>query len=274
MTSSSRIDQGGPPDQVNETDKYRSEKGEQRMSDLQKVAQEKSVLRWGGLAGILGGILFIVVWAIVGFGPVGIEPVEPAREVMRFPEIRTARIVENGLYLTVLVLWVIHFLALYRALRGTSLAPALFGSALGILGLVMLVAGALPHVATDPISDFYHAPGATPVDQATLDLLWQATMGIIEMLLVTGLVILPTGLIALGVAMFGAPAFGKAFGGVSVVLGVLGGAAGVVVLIAPDSLIAGVGMLAFIVFHIALGWKVYSLSKGPYVGSLEDRGKG
>jgi len=243
-------------------------------NDLQNTAQEKSVLRWGGLAGIVGGILLLAVFALVGFGPVGMEPVEPAAEPMRFPEIRTARIVENGLYLAVLVLWVIHFLALYRALRGTSLALALFGSALGILGLVMLVAGALPHVATDPIADLYHAPGATAGDQATLVFLWQATMGILVMLLVTGLVILPTGLIALGVAMLRTPAFGKAFGGVSVVLGVLGVAAGVVLLIDPGSRIAVVGILALIVFHIALGWKVYSLSKGPYVGSPEDRGKG
>ena len=239
------------------------------MNDLQNTAQEQSVLRWGGLAGIVGSILFIVVFAIVGFGPVGMEPVEPAVEPMRFPEIRTARIVEEGLYLTVLVLWVIHFLALYRALRGTSLAPALFGSALGILGLVMLVAGALPSVATDPIADLYHAPGATAGDQATLVFLWQATMGILEMLLVTGLVILPTGLIALGIAMLGAPAFGKAFGGVSVVLGVLGVAAGVVLVIYPGTLIAVVGVFALIIFHLALGWKVYSLSKGPYVGSLQ-----
>ena len=233
------------------------------MNDLQNTAQEKSVLRWGGLAGILGGILFIVVFAIVGFGPVGMEAVEPAAEPMRFPEIRTARIVENGLYLAVLVLWVIHFLALYRALRGTSLAPALFGSALGILGLVMLVAGALPHVATDPISDFYHAPGATPADQATLVLLWQATMGILEMLLVTGLFILPIGLIALGVAMLGSPAFGKGFGGVSVALGVVGGVAAVVLLVDPASPIAAVGVFALIIFHLVLGWKVYSLSRSP-----------
>jgi hypothetical protein len=242
------------------------------MNDLQMM-QEKSVLRWGGLAGILGGILFIAVFAIVGFGPVGMEPVEPAGEVMRFPEIRTARIVENGLYLAVLVLWVIHLLALYRALRGTSLAPALFGSALGILGLVMLVAGALPHVATDPISDLYHAPGATPEDQATLVLLWQATMGILETLLVTGLVILPTGLIALGIAMLGAPDFGKGFGGVSVVIGVLGVAAGVVVVIDPSSPIAIVSVLSLMVFHIALGWKVYSLSRNP-AGSPENRSNG
>ena len=239
------------------------------MNDLQNTAQEQSVLRWGGLAGIVGSILFIVVFAIVGFGPVGMEPVEPAVEPMRFPEIRMARIVEEGLYLTVLVLWVIHFLALYRALRGTSLAPALFGSALGILGLVMLVAGALPSVATDPIADLYHAPGATAGDQATLVFLWQATMGILEMLLVTGLVILPTGLIALGIAMLGAPAFGKAFGGVSVVLGVLGVAAGVVLMIYPGTSIAVVGVFSLIIFHLVLGWKVYSLSKGPYVGSLQ-----
>ena len=242
------------------------------MNDLQMM-QEKSVLRWGGLAGIVGGILLVVVFAIVGFGPVGMEPVEPAREVMRFPEIRTARIVENGLYLAVLVLWVIHFLALYRALRGTSLALALFGSALGILGLVMLVAGALPHVATDPIADLYHAPGATAGDQATLVFLWQATMGILVMLLVTGLVILPTGLIALGVAMFGAPDFGKGFGGVSVALGVAGSVAACVLLVDPASPIAVVGVFALLVFHIALGWKVYSLSRNP-VGVNEDWRKG
>jgi hypothetical protein len=241
------------------------------MNDLQNTAQEESVLRWGGLAGILGGILLIVVFAIVGFGPVGMAPVEPAEEVMRFPEIRTARIVENGLYLAVLVLWVIHFLALYRALRGTSLAPALFGSALGILGLVMLVAGALPHVATDPISDLYHAPGATAGDQATLIFLWQATMGILEMLLVTGLVILPTGLIALGIAMLGAPAFGKGFGGASAALGLVGGVAACVVLVDPASPIFPVGIFALIVFHLVLGWKVYSLSRNP-VGSPEDSG--
>lgn len=242
-----------------------------KMNDSQEVEQEKSVLRWGGLAGLLGGILFIVVFAIVGFGPVGMESADPAGDVMRFPEIRTARIAENGLYLTVLVLWVIPFLALYRALRGTSLAPALFGSALGILGLVMLAAGALPHVTTDQIADLYHAPGATPEDQATLVLLQQATQGMFDALLITGLFILPTGLIALGVAMFGAPDFGKGFGGVSVALGVVGGVAACVLLADPASPIAAVGVFALIVFHLVLGWKVYSLSRNP-AGILEDRG--
>jgi hypothetical protein len=137
----------------------------------------------------------------------------------------------------------------------------------------VLAAGALPQVARTPISDLYHAPGATPEDQATLVLLWQATQGIFDALLVVGLLLLPIGVIALGVAMLGTPAFGKGVGGVSVVIGVLGVAAGVVLLIDPGSPIAIVSVLSLIVFHIALGWKVYSLSRAPSE-SLEDRGKG
>jgi hypothetical protein len=230
------------------------------MNDPRNMAGEKSVLRWGGLAGILGGIIFILVFAIV-IVFVGADLTSPEGLIMRFPEIRAARTVENSLYLVVLILWVTHFLALYRALRRTSLAPALFGSVLGILGLGVLAAGALPHVATAPISDLYHAPGASPEDQATLVFLWGATEGIFDALLITGLFILPIGLIALGVAMLGAPAFGKGFGRTSVVLGAAGVVAAGVLLIDPLSPVAVVGVLVLIVFHLALGWRVYSLSR-------------
>jgi hypothetical protein len=223
--------------------------------------EEQSVLRWGGLAGIVGGILLVAVFVIVGVF-VGPDPAEPEGLVMRFPDVRAAHIVEEVLYLGVLALWAIHFLALYRALRGRSLAPALFGSALGIMGLGVLAAGALPQVARTPISDLYHAPGATPEEQATLVLLWQATQGIFDALLVTGLQLLPIGVIALGVAMLGTPAFNKGFSW-SLVVGVLGVAAGVVLLIDPGSPIAIVSVLSLIAFHIALGWKVYSLSRAP-----------
>jgi uncharacterized membrane protein HdeD (DUF308 family) len=222
------------------------------------MAQEKSVLQWGGLAGVLGGIIFILVFVIVGVF-VGMEFVE----VMRFPDVKAARIVENSLYLAVLILWVVHSLALYRALRETSLAPALFGSVLGILGLVVLAADSLHHIWQTPISDLYHASGATLEAQATLVLLWQATRGIFNALLVTGLVLLPIGVIALGVAMLGTPAFGKGVGGVSVVIGILGVVAGIVLLIDPGSSIAVVSVLSLIVFHIAVGWKVYRLSRAP-----------
>jgi Domain of unknown function (DUF4386) len=226
------------------------------------MEEEQSVLRWGGLAGILGGIIFIAVFVVV-IAFVGADPAEPEGSVMRFPDIRAARTVEDSLYLVVLILWIAHFLALYRALRGTSLAPSLFGSVLGIVGLGVLAAGALPHVASVPISELYHAPGATPEDQATLVLMWQATEGIFDALFGVGLLLVPIGLIALGVAMLGSPAFGKGFGRVSVALGVAGVVAASVLLVDPLSPSAFVGVLSLIAFHLVVGWKLYSLSRAP-----------
>jgi hypothetical protein len=226
------------------------------------MEEEQSVLRWGGLAGILGGIIFIAVFVVV-IAFVGADPAEPEGSVMRFPDIRAARTVEDSLYLVVLILWIAHFLALYRALRGTSLAPSLFGSVLGIVGLGVLAAGALPHVASVPISELYHAPGATPEDQATLVLMWQATEGIFDALFGVGLLLVPIGFIALGVAMLGSPAFGKGFGRVSVALGVAGVVAASVLLVDPLSPSAFVGVLSLIAFHLVVGWKLYSLSRAP-----------
>ena len=230
------------------------------MNDLQKMEQEKSVLRWGGLAGMLGGILFILVMVfVVVFVPP--DPADLAGFVTRFPDIQATRVVENGIYLVALLLEVPLFLALYRALRKTSLAPALFGSVLGIVGLVVMVASTTPHVAHAPLSDLYHAPGATPADQATLALLWQALWGINDTMLYVGFFVVPIGLILLGVAMLGAPAFGKGLGGVSVVLGVLGLVAAVLQLVDYASPVGAGSYFACLIFYLILGWKVYSLSR-------------
>jgi hypothetical protein len=232
------------------------------MNDLQKMEQEKSVLRWGGLAGLLGGVLFILAWVVVIAGPVGMEdPVDLAEWVTRFPDIKAARVVENGIYLVALILEVPLFLALYRALRRTSLAPALFGSVLGIVGLVAMVVSTTPHVAHAPLSDLYHAPGATPADQATIALVWQATKGIFDAMLYVGFFVVPIGLILLGVAMFRTPTFGKGYGGVSVVLGVVGLVAAVLQMADPSSMIGAGSYFACVIFYFVLGWKVYSLSR-------------
>ena len=241
------------------------------MYEVQSLENENRVLRWGGLAGVLGGAIFILVFGIVGVF-VGEAAVDPARAFIAFPDIRTARTIENSLYLVVLILWVGHYLALYRAVR-TSEAPALFGSVLGIVGLTLLAAGALPHVATVPLSDLYHAPGATPGDQATLVLIWRAAQGIFDALLFAGLALLQIGLIALGVAMIGTPAFGKRLGGYSVGLGVIGVVAVAFTLVDPrSSPIAALGVFALIAFHLVLGWKTFALSKSGW--SLEDRAAG
>ena len=240
------------------------------MHVVQVLENDNRVLRWGGLAGVLGGVFLLLVFGIVGVF-VGAAAADPALALTRFPDIRTARTIENSLYLVVLILWVAHSLALYRAVR-TSFAPALFGSVLGIVGLTLLAAGALPHVATVPLSDLYHAPGATPGDQATLVLIWRAAQGIFDALLFAGLALLPIGLIALGVAMNGTPAFGKRFGRFTVGIGVVGVVAVAITLIDPRSPIAALGVFALIAFHLVLGWKIYALSRAGR--RLEDRAAG
>jgi hypothetical protein len=226
------------------------------------MEQEKSVLRWGGLAGILGGILLILTWVVILAGPVGMEdPADLAGWVTRFPDIKAARVVENLIYLVALIFEVSLFLALYRALRKTNLAPALFGSVLGILGLAIFMVGALPHIAHASLSDLYHIPGATPEDQAALALMWQATWGIFDAILYVGFFVVPIGLITLGVAMFGTSAFGKGFGWLSVMLGVVGLVAAVLQMVDPSSMIGAGSYFACLIFYLVLGWKVYSLSR-------------
>lgn len=227
--------------------------------DLRYMEGEKSVLRWSGLAGVLGSIVFLLVFAIV-IVFVGPEPARTEGFLLRFPDVRAAHTVENTLYLVALLLYVIHVLGLHRALRETSAAPALFGSALGILGLGVLAVGAIPHIVQARLSDIYHAPGATAGEQESLVLMWEVSQGIFDTLLVTGLFIVPIGYLVLGVAMFGAPSFGKRFGSMSVGLGVAGLIAASALLIGPVSEIAVIGILALIVFHLVVGWKVYSLS--------------
>jgi hypothetical protein len=232
------------------------------MSELQKIEQEKSVLRWGGLAGMLGCVFFILAWVVVIVGPVGMEdPADLAEWVIRFPDIKTARVVENVIVLVAYILEVPLFLALFWALRKTNLAPALFGSVLGILGLAAFMVGALPHVAHAPLSDLYHAPGATPAEQEALALMWQATWGIFHAALYVGFFVVPIGLILLGVAMLGNPSFGRGFGGVSMVLGALGLVAAALQIFDPASMIGAATYFVCLIFYLILGWKVYSLSR-------------
>jgi hypothetical protein len=225
------------------------------MSEPQYVEQERSVLKWGGLGGMVGGIVLVIVFVIVAVF-VGSDPNEP----MGFPGIRVARTFEDGLYLAVMILWIPLFLALYRALRKERLAPALFGSALGIVGLVVLAAGALPHITTLAVSDLVQASGSTINNEAALEL-WKAAYAVFNALLTAGLILATIGVICLGAAMIKNPKFGKGIGWTSVVLGVAGAIAASVQLWNPDSPAPMVAMVGLILFGAVSGLKTYRLSR-------------
>jgi hypothetical protein len=231
---------------------------------------ERSVLRWGGLAGIIGSLVFIFVPVIL-FGFVPQAPagtfrteggglVDPAALVMMFPDARAPIALANFLNFVSAVLTLALVLALHRALRRTSLAPALLGSVLYVLGLGVLFTETVTQVAFDPISSLYHTPGVTPAEQATLALLWQATQGIFFELDAAAILLLSVAMVVLGVAMLKAPNFGKRVG---TLVSVLGGAALFVTAVfgVTSFLVALLLIPVFVVIPIALGWKVYSLSK-------------
>jgi len=223
--------------------------------------REKSFLRWSGLAGITAGVFFILtIVTLVEFGPS--TTATPAQLVMNFPNVRTGLAVGNSFYFLVSVSLVGLALGLYRALRGTSPGPAVFGTVLYVLGLGVTFVEDTTQFAFDPISNLYHAPGATPADQVTLALIWQATQGMFNEFDVAATILLSTGLIILGVAMFRTPTFSRVFGGLSVVIG----AAQIVainVVSTNSAAYAPFALLAFLIFPVVFGWKLYSLSKAP-----------
>ena len=230
------------------------------MYNSQMIEQEKSVLRWGGLAGILGGIILILSMVVV----VGFVPADPptfSELVARFPNVQMIRVAENVLYLLGLVSGIPLFLAMFLSLRKTSLAPALFGSALSIVGLIAMIAFATPHVAHSPLSEIYHTPGTTLEAQETLGLIWKAIWGVTDTPLYVGFFVGMLGITLLGVAMFRSPDFGKGLRWVSVVLGAVGFLAALLQLIDTASDIGALSFIIYIVFYFVLGRKIYSLSK-------------
>src|SRR5690348_11969595 len=99
--------------------------------------QERSVLRWGGFAGVLGGIAFLFV-PVVLFGFVPTAPADPMAVINRFPSVSAAITVGNNINFVADILDLSLILAVFVALRRTSLAPALFGTVMSVLGLGVL----------------------------------------------------------------------------------------------------------------------------------------
>ncbi len=230
------------------------------MNHSQMVEQEKSVLRWGGLAGLIGSIILILVMVFVAVA-IGSDPADLKDVVVRFPDIHMLRVIENGVYLVALLLEILLFLALCLALRKERLAPALFGTALGIVGLVSMAISATPHVAHYPLSEIFQAAGTTAEAQEAIAIMWQGTWGVFNAPLYVGFFVVPLGIILLGVAMFGASDFGQGLGWMSVVIGVLAFIAAIFQMIDPVGDIGALSYLAPIIFYFVLGVKIYRQSK-------------
>jgi hypothetical protein len=222
------------------------------------MEQQKRVLLWGGLAGIASSA-FIVLTAVTFFGFVPPATAGVHGVAMRYPEARTAFAVGETFSLVGGILAVPYVLALFQALRGNALAPALWATGLTLLGQAVLAVEKVPRVLFSRMSDLYHAPGATDQDRETLAIMWQANQALFDQFDTSALLLILTGAILGGVAMFPNPAFGKKLGLVTIVLA-SAGLTGLYFLGIGSVVFAAFGLTVFIVLPIVLGWKLYRLS--------------
>ena len=230
------------------------------------MGEDKSVLRWGGLAGLLAGVLFIVGFVIVlASTPASLlrEPQTIAdfeEEVLLYPEFGAARTAGFSLFLAAVILAMALFLVLYRALRKTSPASAFFGSILGILGLVMLLTFSLLDIVVFPTISNLYLSAATDQERTSVVVLLPFLRGIVIALGIALGIFVSAGFISLGAAMVGSDDFGRGFGWVSAGFGVVGFGALTSLLLG----FTGGGQFPFILllpFLLLLGWKVFSLSR-------------
>jgi magnesium-transporting ATPase (P-type) len=213
---------------------------------------ERQLTRWGGFAGFVGGLLLLGAFLVVG--AVGLPDTSNLDSLTDFPDIETARIVENALYLGALVMFALHSLALSRMLWSTNPAPALFGAATSVLGLVTLIAGALLHVTTATMSDLYVASDTSASERQTIAYVWQGAQSVFDTLLITGALLVAVGILLFGLAMRSSATFGPVISWVSIGLGSLGIVGAAVGVVDPGSPAVAGSILGLLVFHLCTGW--------------------
>jgi hypothetical protein len=224
------------------------------------MKSEQSVLRWGGLSGLLAAIVFIVGMPLY-------KSAEPfsSEGLIAFPDIRAALALSISLSMITAVLSVAFILVLHSALRGTGQALALLGGVLCTIGYIATALGdASTIVAFAPLSDLYHAQPATPEVQATVSLLWQTTRGIPYTFFFLGGLFMMVGFTVLGLAMFGSTSFGRRFGWLSITLGAVGVVGVLTSLFVPGAIgiqLMGSAAFANLIFLPLLGFKVFRLSR-------------
>ena len=231
---------------------------------------EKNVLRWAGLAGMIGVLMTILSLAVGLLAPPLFVPAGPScapacnvdAALPNFPDNKAVIIAENALYFAAIILFVILFLGLYRSLgKGIGLAPAISGTGLAFLGLALEGVGALPSVAFAHLSDVYHAAGTS--DQATLILTSHAVQAIFNSTDAVGGFLLGIGFALFGVAMFSSTSFGKKFGWTTILLSLIALVGISAVSIGMDNPNDPLFVILFIVLPLILGFKLYKLSKSP-----------
>jgi hypothetical protein len=244
------------------------------LGSFKKTSEDRSVLRWGGIAGLASaGVTVLSLLTILAFSqPLFVSVQQPedicgpscyvGASLPDFPASRTALMIHHAFYVLTIMLIAILVVSLYRVLSresSSSIAPALSGFAIGLLGLAMLATGGWVSISFAHLSDVYHT--SDPQEQATLVLVSHAVQAIFNETDVMGGIMLSVGFILFGVAMLRNPRFGKRLGVAGMVLG-LAAIVGIAFRsIGQDNPDNPFFIIVVLVLPLIHGIKLYSLSR-------------
>lgn len=254
------------PNQPGSPDGHEAD-GRHRPSPATTSAQERELIRWGGIAGLAGVAAFIgTVVVVVGLGlPDASDP----ETLVDFADIEAGRIAEHLLYLGALILFALHLLVLRRLLEPAHPAAALFGTAVAEIGLVIMAASSILHVSTAPLADLYTASDTPPEDLVAIEYAWHGAQSVFDTMLATGVLLVPIGLVLIGLAMRRAPLFGPRLAALTMVLGVLGVVGATIEIIDTNSDLSAAAILAIVIFHLATGWRTLKLGNEGHIDLTE-----
>ncbi len=224
---------------------------------------DRQLLRWGAIAGLAGAVLMIAAAVVVVV--LDLPDASDVETLTDFADIESGRIAEHFLYLGALVLFTLHLLVLYRMLRGAHPAASLFGTAVAAIGFVIMAASSVLHVSTAALSDLYTDADTPPGDLPAIEYAWHGAQSIFDTMLATGVLLVPIGLVLLGVAMLGTSAFGRRLASLTLVLGVFGTLGAAIEIVDTSVEASALSVLAIVIFHLAAGWRTFRLADDELV---------
>ena len=232
-------------------------------SRLSEPDVDHQLSRWGGFAALAGVASMIVTFAVViGLGLPGASDPETLTD---FADLEAGRIAEHFFYLGALILFALHMLVMQRLLRRAHPPAALFGMAVSLIGYVIMAASSVLHVSTSPLADLYTEPNRSAADLRAIEYAWHGAQSVFDTMLLTGMLLVPIGIILFGIAMRSAPLFGLRLAWAAIAVGALGLVGAAIEIFDRSLEFSGLSILAMLVFHLATGWRTLQVGQAKSI---------
>ena len=220
---------------------------------------DRQLARWGGIAGIAGVVSLLA--SVVVVVSMGLPDASDVETLTDFADIETGRILEHFCYLGAVVMFALHALALSRLLTRANPAAALFGGALAMFGYLAMAASAVLHVSTAPLAELYTSPVTPAADLPAIEYAWHGAQSVFDTMLATGLLLAPSGIILLGIAMMDSAEFGRRLGWFAIVAGALGLVGAAVEVVDTALEFSAFSVLVIVLFHLVAGIRTLRLGR-------------